>query len=70
MLHAKFQDKNKINVSRNFYFQFARFYITFQTSGVLCAEVLIDVLIHSADEYTLAMTWVGYAHMQLKTLLR
>ena len=33
------------------------------TSGVLCMQSLIEILIHSAGMYTLAMALVGYAQV-------
>ena len=55
----------------SFSLRFARFYGAFLTFGILhhvCARLIIEIWIHSADASILVMSCVGYAGAWLETL--
>ena len=63
----KFQDKNKCFLQLLFPVHLILRCISI--SGVLSSQLLTDILIHSPDENTLAMAWMGNTHMQVETFL-
>lgn len=66
--HAKFQNKHECFLQVVFLVDTILQRIP--TSGIMRAQLLIAIFIQSGDKYTLAMTWVGYICMWLRTLSR